>query len=192
MKNNLFKGALVAIALSFSASSFAGIITDIIEQEVKLSTSVSDAFHGNFDSLSFQHDINDSAFVFGSALSGSLSINIYDDSDGSFFGFSPGEGAVIVVEGFDFDTGGTWGTLEGSATAGWANELEISALVSLNADGYLDVTISSLIGDFWVGDSTLTVQTSDAGPTSVSEPGTLALLGLGLAGLGFTRRKAKA
>jgi hypothetical protein len=182
MKNNLCKGALAAIALSFSSMSFAGIITDVVEQEVKLST---------LQSVSFQHDINDDGFVWGSALSGNLSINIYDDKDWSLFGASAGEAAVIVVEGFDFDTGGAWGTLLGSAAPGWASDLELSALVSLNADGLLDVKVKSLIGDFWVGDSTLTVETADA-PTSVPEPATLALLGLGLVGLGFTRRKVKA
>ncbi|MFT5718314.1 MAG: hypothetical protein ACI9T7_002521 [Oleiphilaceae bacterium] len=190
MKNKLFKGALVAIALSFSAVSFAGVITDVVEVDEKLSTSLWNAAHGNFDSLSFQHDINDNDFVLGSALSGNLSINIYDDGRDGLGGWK-GEAAVIVVEGFDFDTGGLWGALLGSATPGWASELELTALVALNADGFLDVTIKSLAGDFWVGDSTLTVQTADA-PTPVSEPGTLALLGLGLAGLGFTRRKAKA
>jgi hypothetical protein len=64
--------------------------------------------------------------------------------------------------------------------------LEVEALLALNTNGMLDVTIKGL-GDFWVGDSTLTIETAD-----VPEPGSIALLGLGLAGLGFARRKQKA
>lgn len=170
MLKNLIRTASLLVALSISANSFAGVITDIVTQNVKVKNS----------SHSYSHNINDDGFVLGSALSGNLSINIYDDGD------LWGEGAVITVESFDLDSGGVWGTFWGSAASGWANDLEVNALVELNSDGFLNVKVSGL-GDFYVGNSVLTVTTAD-----VSEPATLALFGLGLMGLGFSRRKLSA
>jgi hypothetical protein len=49
----------------------------------------------------------------------------------------------------------------------------------------LQVTVQSLWGDFRVGESILSVEVSE-----VPVPGTLGLLGAGLAALGLARRKA--
>lgn len=147
------------------------MIVDTVIQNEQISSSTSSR-------LTYFHDLNDNGFILGSAESASLSINLYDDAD------LIGEGAVIVVEAIDFDTDGVWGTFFGSAIPGWTHDLEVNTLVALNADGILNVRVLGL-GDFWVGNSVLTVNT-------VSEPGTFALLGLGLIGLGFSRRKQSA
>jgi hypothetical protein len=154
--------------MSIAESATAGVIVDVVAQHELV----------NFrNPLQYHHNLLLKDFVPGTALSASLAINIYDDGD--FLG----EGAVITVENFDFDTGGAWGAIFFSATPGWANDLGISALAALNTDGFLDVQIDG-IGDFWVGDSTLTVETAE-----VPEPATLSLLALGLLSLvGVSRR----
>lgn len=126
----------------------------------------------------YQHNLNDDGFELGSAVSGTLSIEIWDDQRG-WDEMLP-EVALFVVEDFDFDTGGTaWSFQLDDFDA----ELEMKALAELNADGLLDVTIVSMLGDFWVGDSILTVV------TEVPEPATLGLLSLGVAGLFLSRRR---
>ena len=118
----------------------------------------------------------DDGFVSGSAISGSLQISIYDDAKDKW-DFLP-ELVLVIVDSFDFDTGAlTFGNFD--------NTLGVQALGSLNADGLLQVKVSSLWGDFRVGNSVLSVEVSE-----VPAPGTLGLLGAGLVALGLVRRKA--
>lgn len=167
--NKLITKALLAFALCFSASSFAGVITDTVVQNEFLTT---------WTSHTYSHDINDNGFTLGTALSGTLEISIGDDADSCGWTTLSGcEVILFTVEDFDFDTGSV--TLSGLQT-----NLDVKALAELNADGLLDVTVTSILGDFYVGDSVLTVNTAD-----VPEPSSMALFGLGLLGLGLTRRR---
>lgn len=147
----------------------AGLITDTVENNQYLST---------WQSYSYTHDINDDGFTLGSAVSGSLSIDIRDDQDQWWETL---EWSLIVVDDFDFDTDGfTFNAND------FHNGLELEALASLNANGMLDVTVTSLWGDFYLGDSVLSVI------TEVPEPGTIALVGAGLFGLFIARRRKDA
>ncbi|MEJ2407577.1 MAG: PEP-CTERM sorting domain-containing protein [Candidatus Thiodiazotropha sp.] len=154
---------LIGIALfAMTGLSSAGILTDTVYQNVKL---------GTWQSHSYTHNLIDDGFIPGTAVAGTLSVDIFDDRD-----IWP-EIVVFTVEAFDFDSGGfTFGSQ-------FVGDLEVNALSAINSDGLLDVTVTSLLGDFYVGNSVLTVTTR-----SVPAPSVLLLLSLGLMGLGTIRR----
>lgn len=148
-----------ALLMAITTQAHALIITDEVDQKV---------YVGLGGSHSFQHDLNDDGFVFGTAFEGVLSIDIYDDRRCNLFLCADewvGELQLVIVDTFDFDTGGI---SFGDFTA----DLDVQALGALNADGLLDVTVQSILGDFYVGKSTLAV--------NVPEPAPLALMGIGL------------
>lgn len=162
-------GLTLAGLVASVSVAHAGLIVDTVEQEHYLST---------WQSFSYTHDLNDNGFTLGSAVSGTLSIDIRDDHDGSYEWF---ELTLITVDDFDFDTDGFTFMANDFNTS-----LQLKALASLNADGKLDVTVTSLLGDFYVGNSVLSVI------TEVAEPGTIALIGAGLLGLFAARRRKDA
>ena len=168
MKIQWIKKIAAATLLLVSSVSFAGVITDVVNVDQKI----------NFlDSVTWTHSILDNGFVLGSAQSADVTIQLKDDSSSWLDGF---ELATIVIGVIDFEDG----ALAYNPVSNWSDSLGITSIGLLNSLGQLDVTVTSILGDFWIGSSTLTVKTS-----SVPEPGSLLLLSLGLLGLGLARRQ---
>lgn len=167
-----FNAFILVVASLVSINSFAGVITDV--EAVNKTVSVP-------HQVSWTHNIFDHGFTTGSAQSASISIQFRDDKDPWY---SPFETALIQVGFFDLEDGG----LTLNPTQDWHGSLGVSSLLRLNTNGTLFVEVTSLLGDFTILNSTLTVITKDA---KVAEPGSWALLLLGLAGFATLRRIRK-
>ncbi|MEW8507654.1 MAG: PEP-CTERM sorting domain-containing protein [Candidatus Thiodiazotropha sp.] len=114
----------------------------------------------------------------------SVSLEIFSGGQG-YFGLSN----VYLDTQFvgNLTDGDTWDSgFEGENIA-WLDTFDLTPYISL-IDGANVVTIDVMPNDGWVLDySRLVIETDDV--TSVPEPGTLALLAMGLAGMGLSRKK---
>jgi len=140
-----------------------------------------DRYVAPHSSFSYVHNILDNGYTpsVDSIYGYSLSVSLFDDNDRGL------DVALIDVPGLLGDA--IFFNLSGSEYGGWSLEGQ----TQLSRTGSYGVTITSLVGDFFIGSSTLTVRGDDRGGQSVPEPGTLTLMALGLLGVGAGMRKKK-
>lgn len=165
----LLKKIAVATLFMASAAAHAGVIVDVEEVNT---------YVGLWSSTTWTHDLSDDSFVLGSAQSADIIIQFWDDQKRDL-----PELASIIIGTIDFKDG----AIVYNPTSTWTGSLGFNSLASLNAYGLLEVNVWSLFGDFYIGNSTLTVTTDDV--VSVPESSSIMLFALGLFGLVVSRRK---
>ena len=160
-------GLLSVGGILASGSAFAGFIEDTVEVNTFLTTG---------QSVYWEHDFRDDpAFAsIGTITNAQLSVYLWDDGDWL------GEFALGVAES------GQW--VVGEVDTGtYSYGIGVASLY----DGLFGVRVTSLLGDFGIGDSLLQLAFNTA-PRGVPEPATLSLLGAGLLAIGIvSRRRAK-
>jgi hypothetical protein len=167
------KKIVIAAGFVLAANAQAGLITDVEAVNKTVSFGAS---------KSWTHNILDQGFILGTAQSATLTIEFRDDKDPWY---APFETALVQIGLFDLQDGG----LVLNPTVNWTGDLGLSSLIKLNADGSIFVQVTSVLGDFVIGKSTLSVITKEV---SVPESSSLILFSLGLLGLMFARRKVRA
>lgn len=175
------KTALFSLVLAAASQASAVIVTDFVD--------IHEVYDGYLlisqgESYTITHDLTDNGVPTENEVdSATLKLEFADDNDRFWF---EGEFSLVTGEGifgfFEVD-GNIW-----NYDVEWLG-VGTDGINDLNNNGQLAVTVTSLDwigGDFWWKTSTLF---ANINPVEVNEPATLVILGIGLLGLGFVRRR---
>jgi len=137
-----------------------------------------DLSYGNGSQL-YHHNGNFSIWAGPQADARGLIVD-FTNNDGTWFSTGYAAASDFFLEAYFTD--GTNDTVIGAANLG-----SPMGLLTINAAAgtYIDYLVLHDTGNFWIADD----MSGDASGVSVPEPSSLLLLGIGLAGLGFARRK---
>ena len=200
MKKQILKSALLAMAgvglLAGGAMAVPMTWVDVVDPspDIKIPPSytlthdISDSESGSFSSWWMGGTDTISSFNF--------LVELYDDDVGTTKHY--GNWSYTVPDSVEIGTAytGSTGLLGsyilhmGENSFGGDLSSNFLATADLWIDGKINLTISSIVGDFYFDKSTLTVH-GDNGAAPVPEPATMLLFGTGLAGLAAIGRRRK-
>ena len=200
MKKQILKSALMAMAgvalLAGGAMAVPMTWVDVVDEspDIKIPPSytlthdISDIDSGSFSSWWTGGNDTISSFNF--------LVELYDDNVGTtkqfgnFYYTFPD--SVEIGTAYTGSTGllGSYILHMGENSFGGDLFSNFLATADLRIDGKINLTISSIVGDFYFDKSTLTVH-GDNGTAPVPEPATMLLFGTGLAGLAAVARRRK-
>ncbi len=134
--------------------------------------------NSGLSSYTFTHDILDNGFnpATNTILSADIYISMMDDSDRASENVRITLDDLVVAHSLDVDAGAYHFTVNSSL---------------LQDDGKLVVNLNVLSGDFYFQQSELDVTATDTAPAPVPEPGSMALMGLGVVGMGLVARRKR-
>lgn len=129
----------------------------------------------------FTHDLKADGFNPGidSVSSYSVTIDLYND-DGKL------DAIYIDQPGISGDSGAL---LYNWSYASLTTQGSYQGVASLNSDGLLNISLTSLLGTFYLDSSELKATGTKGASTAVPEPTSAALLAAGLLGIAVMRRK---